>query len=114
MQVFTEVLTFQTNLGVVTLPDLAGNNYKAAQLFVEPAQANTAVAAVIDTSLLDSNMSNLNQCIIKQLQIPDTAKKVPLDNFQVIDPKGANGITTSQYAFIGTKGQKLNVTIWVY
>lgn len=114
MQVFTQTITFTTALGVKTISDLAGNNYKCSQLYVEPDQANTHIAAVIDTSVADTSSPLGNQNIIKQIQIPQaTSSFKPLDNFQVVDQKGGNAVQTSQFAFAGTPGEKLRITIHV-
>ncbi len=114
MQVFTQTITFTTALGVQTISDLAGNNYKCSQLFVEVNQANANVAAMIDTSVADTSASLGNQCIIKQFQIPKaTSTFAHLDDFKMTDDKGANAIDLRQFAFAGTPGEKLRVTIHV-
>lgn len=112
MQVFTTTITF-TGTGAQTIPDLASNGFKASILTVAPAEANSHVSYCASAGFV---IGSIPTGIIKQLQIPSAilAGNIPLDQFQVQDPKGANPIDLTQYSFDGTSGEKLNVTIHVY
>lgn len=113
MQVFTQTLTL--NHGTpATISDLASNGFKCTKLFIEQVQANTHLVYVGDPSLA-LGTSTVDH-VIKQLQIPATAAagSLPLDNFDVQDPKGGNAVDTTQYSFDGTTAEKVNITIWVF
>lgn len=109
MYVKTVTLTFAGG-GAQTLIAAFGTT-RATRLHVEPADANVNVCYiggptfVMATSTVDG--------VIRQLAIPDTTHKQPLDSFDVDISMGKDMIELDQYLFDGTAGQKVRVTILV-
>jgi hypothetical protein len=103
LQIFTQTLTFGAS-GFVSLSDLAGNNFKATRIHVEPANANTHV----------SYMSAAPSAgLIHQFQIPDSSNKVPLDQFDLFSLTAQNDVQFNQFQFSGTEGEALIATVFV-
>jgi hypothetical protein len=112
MQIFNATLTFGAS-GTVSLSDLAGNNFKATRIHIEPANANTHVAYMGGPGFAPG--TSLVTGLIHQFQIPDASNLVPLDSFELACFTGKNEIQydSHSFKFSGTNGEKLVATVYV-
>lgn len=111
MKVYTQTLTFGA-FGVRTISDLAKNQWKAARLFVQPVDGNTADSAVVDLNVTDASIP-ANTTVLHELRPPDDTLPDEIDSFEVVDQKGENLIDLRSYGFSGAAGDRLVATIHV-
>lgn len=108
MQVFTATLTFGAS-GTVSLTDLAGNGFKCTRIRVAPANGNTHVSYIGNTSFTGTPPTGL----IHQFQIPDSSNKILLDVLDLSTHTAQNDIQFNQFTFAGTNTEKLIATVFV-
>lgn len=81
---------------------------RATRLYAEPDISNSHKSYVGVASMASGDTS---ANVIKQLQAPATGVN-PIGNyFEVVDGDGKNTLELDQYAFDGTSGEKMRITI---
>lgn len=115
MQVLTQTLTFTAGTAVqLAIVDANGNALThGSGIYVEPAVTNSHVCYVGDNALA-TGTSTTNH-VIKELQIPPSfaADKGSIDHWEVQDQNGNDRVEFGQFAFDGTTGEKVRVTVYI-
>lgn len=111
MQVYQQVLTFGGSPVVISIQDAQSRVIgRASRLYAEPDNSNTH-ACYVGVAAMASGDTSAH--VIKQLQSPATGVNPVGNYFQVEDGNGKDTLELAQYAFDGTSGEKIKVTIHV-